>query len=120
VTHGSILAIKVHGIALIDPLEALGQRDIVRLDKQMEMVTHENIGVETEMEPRFIGGNYLEVFFVIRSFFEDLLFLVAARDDMIKGAVVFDTGFSRHGRRIANTMRNVNNYRFKSDPLRGK
>jgi hypothetical protein len=118
VAHGSILAIEVHGIALINTLEALRQRDVLHLDKQMDMIAHENISVETEMMTRFIGGNYLKVFFVIRGFLEDLLFLVTARDDMIKGAGVFDAGFSWHGRMLAKPVKNVNNYRFKSDPLR--
>jgi hypothetical protein len=118
VAYGPIFAIEVHGIALIDALEALGQRHVLRLDKEVKMVAHENISVEMEMMPRFIGGDYLKEFFVILCFLEDLLLLIAARDDVIKSAVVFDTGFSWHGWIIANLEKGVNNYRFKSDPIR--
>jgi hypothetical protein len=44
--HGRIFPIKVHGIALIDALKYFREGDISHFDQQMNMVHHQNIGIE--------------------------------------------------------------------------
>ena len=96
-TNGFVLAVKVQSIALVDTLEGLGQGYVLHLDQQMEMIAHEDIGIETEMMTWLIGGHNPEVLLVVGRIFEDLLLLVAAGDDVIEGACVFYAGLSRHG-----------------------
>jgi len=45
-----------------------------------------------EMLPLFVRRHDLEVFLIIRGIFEYLLLLVAAGDDVIEGAGIFDAG----------------------------
>jgi len=58
----------------------------------MEMVAHENVSIEAEMLALLVGRNELEVLLVVRCFFEDLLPLVAAGDDVVESAGIFDAG----------------------------
>ncbi len=84
----------------------------------MYVIAHENVRVEVEMTPLFVGCDDLEVLLVVRPVLEDFLFLIAAGDDMVEGAGKFDAGLSWHDGRIADLRKGVNNYRFKSDPIR--
>jgi hypothetical protein len=45
-THGLVFPIKVHGIALIDALKYLREGDLSHFDQEMNMVRHQNIGIE--------------------------------------------------------------------------
>jgi len=60
----------------------------------MEMVAHENVSIEAEMLALLVGRNELEVLLVVRCFFEDLLPLVAAGDDVVESAGIFDAGLA--------------------------
>jgi hypothetical protein len=110
--------VEMHRIALVDALEDLGQGHILCFDQEMDMVTHEDIGIQVEMLALFVGCHELKVLLVVLLILEDLLFLVSAGDNVIKGAGVFDAGFAGHRKKIANRHEGVNNYRFKSDPIR--
>jgi hypothetical protein len=83
----------------------------------MDVISHEHIGIEAKMVALFVGGKDAEIFFEVRWFFEDLLFLVPPGDNVIKGAVVFYPGLSCHDGRVANIEEGVNNSIFKSDPI---
>lgn len=45
-THGHVPPVKVHRIALIDPLKYFRKGRLSRLDQKMNMVRHQNIGIE--------------------------------------------------------------------------
>jgi hypothetical protein len=46
VAHGPVFPVKVHRIALIDALKDFREGCISRLDQKMNMVRHQNIGIE--------------------------------------------------------------------------
>lgn len=44
--HGTVFSVKVHRIALIDPLKYFRKGRISHFDQEMDMVWHQNIGIE--------------------------------------------------------------------------
>lgn len=73
----------------------------------MDMVVHEDIGVDAAAGAVLVHGEGEEVLLEIRSILEYALFLVAADDDVVEGAGEFDAGLAGHGARIANHDGNV-------------
>jgi hypothetical protein len=86
VANGAVFPVEMHRIALVDALEDLGQGHILCFDQEMDMVTHEDIGIQVEMLALFVGCHELKVLLVVLLILEDLLFLVSAGDNVIKGA----------------------------------
>ena len=62
------------------------------------MARHEYVGIEMKMIALFVADKDLKKFTIIEGIFKYLLLLVSSGDYMIKGAFVFNSGFSRHGR----------------------
>ena len=118
VADGLVLAIKVHGVALVDTLKDFREQDILRFDEEMNMVGHENIGIEVKMIALLVSGEDVKIFTVVKGIGEYPLPLVASRDDMVEGAFVFYPRLTGHDGRIADTKEGVNNSIIKSDPIR--
>ena len=112
----SIFPVEVEGIALIDTLHDLGQRDVPGFHQQVDVIAHEDIGVEGVMIAVFVYGEVLVIFIVIRDISKYLLPLISTGDDMIEGTFVFYAGFSSHERKIAGSAKIVNMSIPKSDP----
>jgi hypothetical protein len=55
VAHGPVFPVKVHRIALIDALKYFREGRLSHLDQQMNMVRHQNIGIEEEGITVFIA-----------------------------------------------------------------
>jgi len=70
---GAVSAVKAQGVALIDALEDLGKRCFACFDQEMDVVTHEDIGIEAIGVAVFVTGENQEMFFVINGIFESLL-----------------------------------------------
>jgi hypothetical protein len=83
--------VKVQGIALVNALKDLGERDVFRFNQEMDVTACENIGIEAKMVALFVGEKNAEVFLEVGWFLENLLFLPPG-DAVIKGAVVFYPG----------------------------
>jgi hypothetical protein len=49
VPHSLVPAIIVHGVALVHPLEDLGEPDVFCLDQQVNVVGHEYVRIEIKM-----------------------------------------------------------------------
>ena len=115
---GPIFPIEIRGICLIDALQYLGERNITGFHQQVDVVSHENVGVEMESVAVLVNLEGEEIFLVVGCVLEDLLPLVPAGYDMIERSGVFDAGLARHDARIAKEADNVNILILKSDPLR--
>jgi len=62
------------------------------------MVGHKNVGIEMKMIALFVADKDLKKFTIIEGIFNYLLLLVSPGDYMVKGAFVFNSGFSSHDR----------------------
>jgi hypothetical protein len=62
------------------------------------MVGHEHVGIEMKMIALFVADKDLKKFTVIEGIFKYFLLLVSSGDYMVKGAFVFNSGFSSHDR----------------------
>jgi hypothetical protein len=60
------------------------------------MITHKHIGIERVAVAVFVDGEKLDEFLIIGCVFEDILFLVPARDDMIERSLELYSRFARH------------------------
>ena len=98
VSHCLVPSIIVHGIALVDTLKDFGERNVPGFDQQVDMVGHKYVGIELKMIALFVANKDLDKFAIIEGIFKYLLLLVSAGDYMIKGAFVFNSEFSSHGR----------------------
>ena len=81
------------------------------------MVSHEDVGIEAKVVTLFVTSEECEIFLEVTCVFEDLLFLVSARDHMVESPFVFYAVFACHAVRIAEPESPVNNSIFKSDPI---
>jgi hypothetical protein len=116
-SDGSVLFVKVHSIALVDALEDLGEWSITRFNQKMDVVSHEDVGIEAEGVALFVAGEECEIFVEVTCALEDLLLLVSARDYMVESSFVFYGVLACHAARIAEPESPVNNSIFKSDPI---
>jgi hypothetical protein len=55
-TDSSVLFVEIHGIALVDALEDLGERSITRFNQKMDVVSHKDVGIEAKMVALFVAG----------------------------------------------------------------
>jgi len=79
-------------------LEDFGERNVPGFNQKVHMVGHEYVGIEMKMIALFVADKDLKKFIIIERVFKYLLLLVPSGDYMIKGAFVFNSGFSRHDR----------------------
>lgn len=91
--------VEVHGVALVDALKDFGKRGLPRLDQEVYVVAHQHVGIEEKVVSPLIQGEYVEILQKVGTVFEYFLPLVAARDNMIKCAIEFDSRFARHAQR---------------------
>jgi hypothetical protein len=84
----------------------------------MDVVAHEDVGIEMKGITGLVSREDLEKLLIVGEVFEYLLTLIAAGDDVIEGAVVFDAGLSGHAEKIADAGDCVNMSISKSDPIR--
>ena len=101
VADGAVSSIEVLGVGLVDALHDLGQRYIVRLDQEMDVVAHEDVCVDAAFGAVLIDGEGEEVLLKIRRVLEHPLFPVTAGDDVVEGSGKLDAGLSGHGARIS-------------------
>jgi hypothetical protein len=66
----------------------------------MDMVAHENIGVDGTVISIFVDGKQLEVFLIVGGRFKDLLLLVPTGDDMVERAFEFYTRLPWHSQSL--------------------
>src|SRR4030065_290910 len=97
---GSVLMVVIKGISLVEPLEYLGQGRLPSLNQKVDVVPHEDIGVEKEPVAILIDSEELEIFLIIRGISEYFLSLVAAGNDVIECTLIFDAGFACHNERL--------------------
>ena len=114
---GPVGFIVVHRVALVDPLKNLRQRRFTGLDEKMYVVAHEYVGIEGVMVTVLIYRKELDEFLIVRGVFEYFLFLISARDDVIKRSLKFYSRLARHDGRISEEVGTVNIAIFKSDPI---
>jgi hypothetical protein len=108
VAYSTVFPVEVHRICLIQALHDLGQRDVLCLDQQVDVVVHEDIGVDTAAGTIFVHSEGKKVFLEVRLVLEDALFLVAADDDVIESTGVFNAWLAGHGERVAEENKDVN------------
>ncbi len=73
-------------------------------------------GIQGVMIAVLEDGEELDEFLIVGVVFEDLLSLIAARNDVIERALELYARLSRHGVTISEGMHNVKIAIFKSDP----
>jgi hypothetical protein len=83
----------------------------------MDMIPHEDIGVQMELIPIPVDGKRQDIFLIVNNVLEYPLPLVPADDDVIESAGVFDAGLAGHGGMIAKRAGNVKILILKSDPI---
>jgi hypothetical protein len=96
VTDHAISSVKVHSVCLVQALHDLGERYIPRLDQHMNMVVHEYIGIDAAAGAVLVDSERKKILLEIGGILEYSLFLVSANDDVIEGAVIFDTRLAGH------------------------
>jgi hypothetical protein len=107
--NGVIPVVVIEGISLIETLEYLGQGCLWGLYQEVNVVPHENIGIEKKLVAVLVDGEELEIFLIVRGVFEYLLALITTGDDVVECSLVFDAGLACHGRpRTAKGRGNVN------------
>ncbi len=67
----------------------------------MDEVAHEDIGVDGVMITVFVKGEEFVIFVVIRGILEYLLFLIAARNNVVKSSFKLYAGLSCHAATIS-------------------
>jgi len=82
----------------------------------MDVVFHEDEAIELEVVTLFVVGEECKIFLKVSYVSKDLLLLVAARNNVEKGSLVFYPGLACHAARITEPDSPVNNSIFKSDP----
>lgn len=65
------------------------------------MIIHKDISIKQKAISLLVRDQYLQIPLPVLGRPENILFLVAAGDYMIKGTGKFDSGFAYHGRRLA-------------------
>ena len=100
--------IKIHRIALVDPLKNLRKRGCLCLNQQMNMVAHQDIGIEGKVITNVVVSQNSEIPLIVFSVSEDRLSLVATGDDVVKGPFKFDPWSPCHGIKISDHSLNVN------------
>jgi len=75
----------------------------------MDMVAHEDVGVERAMIAVLVDGEQLEILLMIGRLFEDLLPLVPPRDDMVESAFILYPRLPWHEQRLSEEAIGVNN-----------
>jgi hypothetical protein len=81
---------------LVDTLKDFRERRFAGLDQEMDMVAHEDIGVQVIMISVPIDEEELKKFIVVGGLFEDLLALVPTRDHVVKCAFKLNAGLTGH------------------------
>jgi hypothetical protein len=117
-TDGTVSPVEVHRVALVDALKDPGQRDIPCFNQQMDMIVHEDIGIQMVGVTIFIDGQESEIPLKVGRIFKYLLSLVTSRDDMVEGPIKLYPRFPWHGWSLAEESNTVNMEIFKSDPIR--
>jgi hypothetical protein len=74
----------------------------------MDVVAHENIGIDRAMIAVLVDGEQLKIFLMISGRSEDPLSLVAAGNDVVERAFEFDPGLAGHEQRLAEAGNPVN------------
>jgi hypothetical protein len=74
----------------------------------MQMVVHEDIGIDAAACSVFVDGECEKVLLEISGIFENDLFLVTPNDDVVEGSGKLYAGFAGHEKRISNRPENVN------------
>ena len=59
---GPVSSIEILGVRLAHALHDLGQGNLLRLDQQMNMIVHEDVGVDAAVGAVLVDGKELEVF----------------------------------------------------------
>jgi hypothetical protein len=83
---------------LVNTLEDFGERNVPGFNEKVHMVGHEYVGIEMKVIAVFVADKDLKKFTIVERIFKYLLLLVSSGDYMVKGAFVFNSGFSSHGR----------------------
>lgn len=117
VSDRAVSSIEVKGVALVNALKNLRKWGVLCFDQKMNVIAHQDIGVEAAVITVFIDREYLEVFLAVRNVLKYFLLLVSSGDYVIERAVEFDSGFSCHNERIAKESSPVNMSISKSDPI---
>jgi len=100
--HRPVFSVKVHRVALIDPLKYFIEGRISPFDQEMDMVGHQYVGIEKKRIKVLVLFQKLEVFLVIGEVFKDFLPLIAPCDDVIKGPLELNPRLSCHRMKILN------------------
>jgi hypothetical protein len=106
--YGHVFSVKLHRIALIDALKYFREGCISRLDQKMNMVRHQNIGIEEKGATVLIAFQKVEVFLEVGGAFKDFLPLIASCDDVIKGSLKLNPWLPCHGMRVPKPKSIVN------------
>jgi len=62
---GPVFLVEVDGVALVYPLEDTGQRCLLRLHEEMDVVPHVNIGIQKAVVTVFVNGEELQKLLII-------------------------------------------------------
>lgn len=116
VSDRAVSSIEVKGVALVNALKNLRKGGVLCFDQKMNVIAHQDVGVEAVVITVFVDREYLEVFLAVRNVLKYFLFLVSSGDYVIERAIEFDSGFSCHNERIAEESSPVDMSISKSDP----
>src|SRR4030042_5993273 len=100
-TYRPIFPIKIHRIALVDPLKNLRKRSLSRLYEQMNMIDHQNIGIQGILISDLVVSEYLEITLMVFYVFEYPLPLVPTGNYVVKGSLIFDSRLPCHTQRLS-------------------
>ena len=97
-TDGAVATVVGLSIRELYPLHDLGERNSFRLDQEMNVVGHQNVGVNRKTKTLAVLFEPLEISQPVSVVVKDLLALIAPNNNVLKCPVKFDSGFSRHDR----------------------
>lgn len=112
-----VFAVEVHGVTLVDALKDLGERRFPCFDQQMNMISHENVGIQMVVVAGPVVGEELKIVAIVSRLFEDLLPLITAADYMVEGSFKLYPQLPGHARSLADRPFTVKIAIFKSDPM---
>jgi hypothetical protein len=89
--------VEVPGVALLEPLHGLGEGKPLGREEQVEMIRHQDIGVQGEPVSCLVARQEVSVPLVIRRIAEDGAPLVATGEHVVKRAGDVKSDRASHG-----------------------
>jgi len=84
-----VFPVVISRVPELQPLHDLGQRNLARLDQQMNVIAHEHVGINVKAVSLTVFFESFQIVFPIRVAAKDRLALIAPTNRMIKRPRVF-------------------------------